>query len=90
MYQGDNLFIFLPYSISLEKMGYIYDELQPLKNNVDPNLYSNFNHNLGPYIQHTYEATFAFLYRLYEHLSRHKKAEEDDGILELETIWNFT
>ena len=60
MYQNDDSFIFLPYSISLEKMIYVHEKLQTLKNNTDPNLFSNFNHNLGSYIQHPYEVTFAF------------------------------
>jgi len=90
MYQGDNLFIFLPYSVSLKKMELIYDQFQALKVGTDPNLFSNFNHDLGQYIQHLYEATFAFLHCLYTQLLSHKDADMDDGILDLDAMWDLT
>ena len=89
MYQNDDLFIFLPYSISLEKMIYVHEKLQTLKNNTDPNLFSNFNHNLGSYIQHPYEATFAFLHSLYIQILTEKVASDDDGILDFDAMWDL-
>ncbi|HOB19357.1 MAG TPA: hypothetical protein PKO35_01475, partial [Candidatus Atribacteria bacterium] len=93
MYQGDkldNLFIFLPYSVSLEKMELLYDELQNLKDESDPNLLYNFKPNLGYYIQHPYEVTLAFLHCLYDRLLTHKRDQEDDGILDLDAMLNIT
>jgi hypothetical protein len=65
--QGEHLYIFLPYSPSLEKMCDSYNVLQATKHE-DPNLYRNFEHPLGGYFQHVFETTFAFLYTLYDKL----------------------
>lgn len=90
MYQGDDLFIFLPYSVSLKKMESIYDQFQNLKIGADPNLLSNFNHDLGQYFQHVYEATFAFLYSLYICLLTHKEADKYDEVLNFDAMWDLT
>lgn len=92
MYQGNHLFAFLPYSNSLEKMVDTYDLLQEIKYD-DPNLYKNFNHPLGPYFQHIFEITFAFLYTLYDKLLIRKYAREEEGDeiqLDLETMYDLT
>ncbi|GAB4273520.1 hypothetical protein [Thermincola ferriacetica] len=65
MYQGENIYAFLPYSSSLEKMKDTFELLQDAKTE-DPSLMRNFEHPLGGYFQHPFEVTFAFLYTLYE------------------------
>jgi len=87
--QSDHLYTFLPYSSSLEKMCDSYDALQDAKYE-DPNLYSNFEHPLGPYFQHSFELTFAFLYTLYDKLSMHQaKSPEEESVLDMEAILNL-
>lgn len=91
LYQGaKDLYIFIPYSLSLQKMKYLYRELQSLKHGADSNLFSNFKPDLGNYIQHPYEVTFAFLYCIYSNLLCHKEADEDEGVFDIEAMWDFT
>jgi len=84
--QGDNLFAFFPHSVSLEKMVDIYAPLQDAKYD-DPNLNKNFQHPLGfekyadGYFQKPYETTFAFLYTLYDKLSRRQKGTKTQDAL---------
>jgi hypothetical protein len=75
-YQGDHLFIFLPYSVSLEKMAGAYDLLRDMEYK-HPNLYYNFEHSLGGYFQRPFEVAFTFLYTLYEKVLLQRKGEED-------------
>lgn len=80
MYQSDNIYAFLPYSPSLEKMKNTFELLQEAKEE-DPNLLRNFKHPLGGYFQHPFEATFAFLYTLYNKIlcrNTEPLSEEDD------------
>ena len=88
MYQGDNIYAFLPYSSSLEKMRDTFELLNDARTE-DPNLLRNFIHPLGGYFQHPFEAAFAFLYTLYEKVLCRKtkhQSEEDDYIPELDFI----
>ena len=89
--QGDNLFAFFPYSVSLEKMLDVYSVLQEAKYD-DPNLFKNFQHPLGfekyadGYFQKTFEVTFAFLYTLYRKVILQKKAESGTDVLDFEKM----
>lgn len=90
MKQGDNIYCFFPYSVSLQKMIDIYDIFQDVKYE-DPDYFKNFNHSLGGYYQHPFEVTFAFLYTLYEKLLlRKKEDEEKEEILDLEKLFGVT
>lgn len=75
MYQGENIFIFLPYAFSLEKM-YKTSELLQTITFDDPNHYRNFEHSLGGYFQHPFEVIFTFLYTLYEKFAMSLKSDE--------------
>ncbi|HHU63699.1 MAG TPA: hypothetical protein GXZ32_05765 [Clostridiales bacterium] len=88
MYQGDNLFAFLPYSASLKKMLDSYDKLCEIRDrDADPNLYKNFQHNLGGYFQHLFEVTFAFFYNLYERLAERNISDEyREGVSNIASI----
>jgi hypothetical protein len=79
---GDDLFAFFPYSVSFNKMVEIYPALKSTQE-LSPNLYRNFNHPLGGYFQKPFEVTFAFLYNLYDYLSKYKdgKPKEVDDFL---------
>ncbi len=93
--QGNNLFTFFPYSVSLEKMLDVYPVLREAKYD-DPNLFKNFQHPLGfekyadGYFQKTFEVTFAFLYTLYRRVLLQKKAESGIDILDFEKMCNLT
>jgi len=88
--QDDHLYVFLPYSPSLEKMCDVYDTLQDAKYN-DPNLLRNFDHPLGVYFQHPFEVTFAFFYTLYDKLSiRQTGKSEGEVELNLDAILDLT
>lgn len=93
--QGDNLFAFFPYSVSLEKMLDVYAVIQEAKYE-DPNLFKNFQHPLGfekyadGYFQKTFEVTFAFLYTLYRKILLQQKSEDDVGVLDFEKMCNLT
>lgn len=93
--QGDNLFIFLPYSISFEKMLEVYNPLQDAKYE-DPNLFKNFKHPLGfkkyedGFFQKPFEVTFAFFYTLYRKVLLHQGMEEEQDILNWEEMCNLT
>ncbi|MCR4443408.1 MAG: hypothetical protein NUV48_14840 [Peptococcaceae bacterium] len=81
MYQDDSIYAFLPYSSSLEKMKDTFELLQDARTE-DPSLLRNFKHPLGGYFQHPFEATFAFLYTLYDKVLCRKpgsQSEEDDN-----------
>ena len=92
--QGDNLFVFLPYSVSFEKMLDVYTPLQDAKYE-DPNLFKNFKHPLGfekyedGYFQKPFEVAFAFLYTIYRKILLHQRADEE-GILNWEEMCNLT
>ncbi len=87
--QGDNLYIFLPYSTSLEKMCVSYDTLQDAKE-IDPNLFHNFKHPLGGYYQHPFEVAFAFLYTLFNKLRvRQENISDELPPVALEAIFEF-
>lgn len=94
--QGENLFAFFPYSISLEKMLEVYGPLQDAKYE-DPNLFKNFQHPLGfekyadGYFQKPYEVACAFFYTLYKKpLLLHRESSEDEGILDWEKMYSLT
>lgn len=92
--QGDSLFAFFPYSISLEKMIDVYSPLQDAKYE-DPNLFKNFKHPLGfekfegGYFQKPFEVAFAFLYTLYKKVLLHQKSDGEGG-LSWEDMCNLT
>lgn len=96
--QGDSLFAFFPFSISLEKMLDVYAPLQDAKYE-DPNLFKNFKHPLGfdkfedGYFQKPFEVAFAFFYTLYDKLRRNvmlqQKSDEDSEILNWEEMCNL-
>ena len=89
--QGDNLFAFLPYSTSLEKMSDVFVPLHEAEYR-DPGLSKNFDHPLGGYFPRPFEATFAFLYTLYRKVLLHQKSEEDDenAVLDWEEMLHLT
>ena len=89
--QGDNLFAFLPYSTSLEKMSDVFVPLHEAEYR-DPGLSKNFDHPLGGYFQRPFEVTFAFLYTLYRKVLLHQKSEEDDenAVLDWEEMLHLT
>ena len=89
--QGDNLYVFLPYSNSLKKMCDSYDLLQESKYE-DPNLFHNFKHPLGGYYQNPFEIAFAFLYTLYDKLRIRKQESSNEEIqaLDVEKLLNLT
>ena len=88
--QGGNLFAFLPYSISLEKMSDVFEPLHEAEYK-DPALFRNFDHPLGGYFQRSFEVTFTFLYTLYRKVLLHQRSEEDDdAILDWEEMLNLT
>jgi len=88
--QGDHMFVFLPYSASLEKMVEVFNPLHEAEY-LHPNLYYNFNHSLGGYFQRPFEVTFTFLYTLYEKVLLQKKGEKKEQFKELswETLYNL-
>jgi len=79
--QGDNLFAFLPYSTSLEKMSDVFVPLHEAEYK-DPNLFRNFDHPLGGYFQRSFEVTFAFLYTLYTKLRQKAKQDDENAVLD--------
>jgi len=93
--QGDNLFAFFPYSISLEKMIDVYGPLQDAKYE-DPNLFKNFKHPLGfekfegGFFQKPFEVAFAFLYTLYKKVLFHQESNSEGGVLDWEEMCNLT
>lgn len=87
---GDNIFIFLPYSSSFEKIIDVFDSLHEAEYR-DPNYYRNFDHGLDGFFYHTFEVTFAFLYTLYKKVLLHQKGEEEDfTALNWEELFDLT
>jgi hypothetical protein len=89
--QGDNLYVFLPYSNSLEKVCNSYDLLQESKYE-DPNLFHNFQHPLGGYYQRPFEIAFAFLFTLYDKLRIRKQdfSGNETEALDVEALMELT
>lgn len=83
LFQNDNLFVFLPYSISFEKMMDVYPFFQDAKYD-DPGLFKNFQHPLGfknnpdGNFQKSFETAFAFMYTLYDKLLRQTGTKTQD------------
>jgi len=87
---GDNIFIFLPYSSSFEKMIDVFDSLHEAEYR-DPNFYRNFDHGLDGFFYHTFEVAFAFLFTLYKKVLLHQKGgEEDFTALDWEELLDLT
>ena len=84
----EDIFAFLPYSISFLKMLDTYSPLQDAKYKV-PNLFKNFQHPLDGYFQKPFEVTFAFLYTLYRKMLIRKKADENEGSLDWDEMCHF-
>lgn len=88
--QREHLFVFLPYSSSLEKMADVYIPLHEAEYK-DPNLYRNFDHPLGGYFQRPFEVTFAFLYTLYKKLLLQQTEKDDENaVLNWEEMLQIT
>lgn len=88
--QGDHLFGFFPYSLSLEKMIDVFAPLHEAEQ-LDPNLFRNFEHPLGGYFQRPFEVTLAFLFTLYKKVLLQQKGEEDTGaVLDWEKMLDLT
>ncbi len=87
--QGDSLFAFLPYSVSLEKMLDVWPKFNESKQE-DPNLFRNFDLPLGAYFHHPFEVTFAFLYTLYRKVFKEQKAAEEDvnEVIDIEELFD--
>jgi len=85
--QGDDLFVFFPFSTDLIKMKEVYPVLQEAKYD-DPNLSKNFQHPLGfdnfpdGYFQKLYEVTFAFLYTIYKKILLKKISDDSSSYIE--------
>jgi hypothetical protein len=75
--QGGNLYIFLPYSVSLTKMSKVWAPMQEAKYD-DPKLFKNFDHPLGGYFQRPFEVSFAFFYNLYKKVLQKQRTEQED------------
>lgn len=92
---GDNLFAFFPYSVSLEKMLDVYKPLQDAKYE-DPDFLKNFRHPLGfekkedDYFQKPFEVAFAFFYTLYRKVLLHQETDEGGSVLNWEELCNLT
>ncbi len=79
---GDNLYLYIPYSTSLEKMYDVSKNLNRIKIE-DPGLFKNFNNELlGGYFQKSSEQLFAFLYSIYE-IAMTKRSDNEGGTSEL-------
>lgn len=89
--QGGHLFAFFPYSVSLEKMLDVFAPLHEAEQ-LDPNLFRNFEHPLGGYFQRPFEVTFAFLFTLYRKVILQQKEEKEDTntALDWERMCNLT
>ncbi len=89
--QGNHLYIFLPYSVSLEKMLDVFKPLHEAEQ-LDPNLFRNFEHPLGGYFQRSFEVTFAFLFTLYKKvlLQQKEEKEETTAVLDWERMLDLT
>lgn len=89
--QRDHLFVFLSYSVSLEKMLDVFAPLHEAEQ-LDPNLFRNFEHPLGGYFQRPFEVTFAFLFTLYKKVLLRQKEEKEDTktVLDWERMCNLT
>ncbi len=80
---NDALHIYLPYSPSLEKMNYVQKSLQVIRKE-DPNLFSNFDQQLGGSFQRPFEQLFSFLYSLYRTVMVKKTVSDNDNSYELD------
>lgn len=89
--QRDHLFVFFSYSVSLEKMLDVFAPLHEAEQ-LDPNLFRNFEHPLGGYFQRPFEVTFAFLFTLYKKVLLRQKEEKEDTktVLDWERMCNLT
>lgn len=89
--QGGHLFAFFPYSVSLEKMLDVFAPLHEAEQ-LDPNLFRNFEHPLGGYFQRPFEVTLAFLFTLYRKvlLQQKEEKEEINTVLDWERMCNLT
>ena len=77
------LHMYLPYSSSLEKMNYVQKNLQIIRKD-DPNLFSNFDQQLGGFFQRPFEQFFSFLYSLYRIVMVKKTVLDGDSGYELD------
>lgn len=68
--------LFFPYSSDLTKMNSVYGAFHAAEFD-DPNLFRNFEHELGGYFQRPYELTFAFLHTIYVKTLKDKKTDSE-------------
>jgi len=89
--QNDHLFAFFPYSVSLEKMLDVFNPLHEAEQ-LDPNLFRNFEHPLGGYFQRPFEVTFAFLFTLYKKvlLQQSNKEEDTSAVMDWGRVCDIT
>ncbi len=89
---GNNNHMYFPYSPSLEKMHGVSKSLQAIKIE-DPNLFRNFNHQLGGYFQRPFEQLFSFLYSMYRIVMTKKtstSSTNEDYELDYEKLFEIT
>jgi len=87
--QGEHLFAFFPYSLSLEKMLDVFAPLHEAEQ-LDPNLFRNFEHPLGGYFQRPFEVTLVFLFTIYRKVLLQQREEDTDTALDWEKMLNLT
>ena len=72
--QDEDLYLFLPESSDLRRVAEVATTLQFVCD-VEPHFFHNFKLNLGGYFSGRSETTFAFLHRLFQQLSSHRRSE---------------
>ena len=87
VYNNESYNIYFPYSSSLVKMSEVYDDFQAVKVD-DPNLFKNFENQLGVFFQRPFEQLFTFLYSLYWMVLSKKTTDEGDSELDFEKLFD--
>lgn len=85
---NDNLYMYFPYSSSLEKMYNVSKNLNAIKID-DPNLFKNFLNDLGGYFQKPFEQLFSFLYSIYRVVLTKKSNGEETDELDYEKLFDI-
>lgn len=85
---NDSTYIFLTYSQSFRKMLDVAPSLLSLTK-TDDNYFRNYEEQLGSYFQHPFEQFFSFLYTVYQRTCTWADTPEDDGELDLESLYDI-
>jgi hypothetical protein len=87
VYNNESYNIYFPYSSSLVKMSEVYNDFQAVKVD-DPNLFKNFENQLGGFFQRQFEQLFTFLYSLYWMVLSKKTTDEGNPELDFEKLFD--